>query len=163
MRFSCSGFRGRRGVGRSLPCERGGELGAGAGAELTVDLAQAELDRLGRQEQLGIDRARDLAGQAVDGWLGIKPGWTRLSFSLYLWEPVFNYVAAVHLVATHGARLLPEDRFDPASGHLSALARKFDHVSGKGSVAQPPALLVSQSWCTRSACGLAWALGWRAG
>ena len=68
---------------------------------------------------LGIDpdRAHDLASQAVDGWLGIKPGWTRLSFSYYLSEPVFEYiVAAVHLVATHGARLLPEYRFDPSSG-----------------------------------------------
>jgi selenocysteine lyase/cysteine desulfurase len=68
---------------------------------------------------LGIDpdRARDLARQAVDGWLGIKPGWTRLSFSFYLSEPAFRYiVAAVHLVATHGARLLPDYRFDPRSG-----------------------------------------------
>ena len=66
---------------------------------------------------IGPDRARDLASQAVDGWLGIKPGWTRLSFSFYLSEPVFEYVvAAVHLVATHGARLLPEYRFDPRSG-----------------------------------------------
>ncbi len=68
---------------------------------------------------LGIDpdRAHELAGQAVGGWLGIKPGWTRLSFSFYLSEPVFDYlVEAVHLVATHGARLLPAYRFDPSSG-----------------------------------------------
>jgi selenocysteine lyase/cysteine desulfurase len=68
---------------------------------------------------LGIDpdRARDFARQAMDGWLGIKPGWTRLSFSFYLAEPEFDYlVAAVHLVATHGARLLPDYRFDPRSG-----------------------------------------------
>lgn len=53
---------------------------------------------------------------AVDGWYGIKPGWTR-SFSFYLSERVFEYVvAAVHLVPTHGARLLPEYRFEPASG-----------------------------------------------
>jgi selenocysteine lyase/cysteine desulfurase len=68
---------------------------------------------------LGIDqdRAHQLASQAVDGWLGIKPGWTRLSFSFYLSEAVFDYlVAAVHLVATHGARLLPAYQFDPGSG-----------------------------------------------
>ena len=68
---------------------------------------------------LGIDqqRARDFACQAVDGFLGIKPGWTRLSFSFYLSEPEFDYiVTAVHLVATHGARLLGDYRFDPRSG-----------------------------------------------
>ena len=68
---------------------------------------------------LGIDpdRAHELAGQAVGGWLGIKPGWTRLSFSFYQSEPAFHYiVAAVHLVATHGARLLAHYRFDPRSG-----------------------------------------------
>jgi hypothetical protein len=68
---------------------------------------------------LGIDpdRARAFASQAVDGWLGIKPGWTRLSFSFYLSEAEFDYlVQAVHLVASHGHRLLPEYRFDPRSG-----------------------------------------------
>jgi selenocysteine lyase/cysteine desulfurase len=68
---------------------------------------------------LGIDqqRARQFAGQAVDGWLGIKPGWTRLSFSCYQSQVEVDYiVAAVHLVASHGARLLGDYRFDPRSG-----------------------------------------------
>jgi selenocysteine lyase/cysteine desulfurase len=68
---------------------------------------------------LGIapDRARELAGQAADGWLGIKPGWTRLSFSYYQSEPVFQYILeAVHLVAAHGSRLLADYRFDARSG-----------------------------------------------
>jgi hypothetical protein len=71
---------------------------------------------------LGIDsdRAHAYADQAVDGWLGIKPGWTRLSFSFYQSEQVFEYiVAAVHLVATYGVRLLPDYRFDPRSGRWS--------------------------------------------
>jgi hypothetical protein len=68
---------------------------------------------------LGIDpdHANAFASQAVAGWLGIKPGWTRLSFSFYLSEAEFDYlVQAVHLVATHGHRLLPDYRFDPRSG-----------------------------------------------
>ena len=66
---------------------------------------------------IGPGLARAFAAEAVDGRLGIKPGWTRVSFSFYLSEPEFDYlVDAVHLVATHGARLLPEYRFDPASG-----------------------------------------------
>jgi hypothetical protein len=73
-----------------------------------------------------LDRARDLASKTVDGWLGIKPGWTRVSFSFYLSEPAFEYiVAAVHLVGTFGARLLPEYRFEPRTGvwrHRNATA-----------------------------------------
>jgi selenocysteine lyase/cysteine desulfurase len=75
---------------------------------------------------IDLDRAHQLASLAVDGWLGIKPGWTRLSFSFYLSEAAFDYVVeAVHLVATHGARLLEQYRFDPRSGlwqHRNAAA-----------------------------------------
>jgi selenocysteine lyase/cysteine desulfurase len=73
---------------------------------------------------LGIDDAdaRRHAAQAVAGWLGSKPGWTRLSFSYYLSEEMFEYVvAAVHLVAEHGWRLLPQYRFDRQSGLCSHL------------------------------------------
>jgi selenocysteine lyase/cysteine desulfurase len=68
---------------------------------------------------LGIDgaAAEANAARAVAGWLGSKPGWTRISFSYYLTEAVFEYlVAAVHLVATHGWRLLSDYRVDPQSG-----------------------------------------------
>jgi hypothetical protein len=66
---------------------------------------------------IDLDRARDFADLAANGWLGIKPGWTRLSFSFYQSEAVFDYlVAAVHMVAPHGVRLLPDYRFDPRSG-----------------------------------------------
>ena len=66
---------------------------------------------------IGIERARDFAGRAVEGWLGIKPGWTRVSFSYYFSEPSFRFVLeAVHLVAAYGERLLPAYRFDPHSG-----------------------------------------------
>jgi selenocysteine lyase/cysteine desulfurase len=68
---------------------------------------------------LGVDpgRAEAFAGQAVDGWLGIKPGWTRLSFCFYQSQAVVDYlVEAVHLTASHGHRLLPRYRFDPRSG-----------------------------------------------
>jgi selenocysteine lyase/cysteine desulfurase len=68
---------------------------------------------------LGIDlpRAHEFARQAVGGWLGIKPGWTRLSFCFYLSEPEFQYIIeAVHLVATHGAGLLTDYHFDAHYG-----------------------------------------------
>jgi hypothetical protein len=63
------------------------------------------------------DRAEDMAAQAAAGWLGMNPGWTRLSFSYYLSEETFEYlVAAVDLVATFGGRLQPLYRFDPRTG-----------------------------------------------
>jgi len=66
---------------------------------------------------IGRDRARALAREAVGGRLGIKPGWTRLSFAFYLSEPEFRFIVeAVHLVAAQGARLLDAYRFDPRSG-----------------------------------------------
>jgi selenocysteine lyase/cysteine desulfurase len=66
---------------------------------------------------IGPDLARAFADRAAAGWLGLKPGWTRLSFAFYLSEPEFAYiVAAVHLAATYGARLLPDYLFDPRSG-----------------------------------------------
>ena len=71
---------------------------------------------------LGIDPARTdaFAREAVDGWLGLNPGWTRLSFSFYLSEPVVDYIiSAMHLIARHGAALLPRYRFDPRTGHWS--------------------------------------------
>ncbi len=51
------------------------------------------------------------------GAKGIKPGWTRVSFNYFISETVFQYlVDAVDLVAEHGWKLLPEYRFNPASG-----------------------------------------------
>jgi selenocysteine lyase/cysteine desulfurase len=51
------------------------------------------------------------------GHLGAKLAFTRLSFDYFISEAVFEYIlAAVHLVADHGWKLLPLYRFDPMSG-----------------------------------------------
>jgi Amino acid permease/Aminotransferase class-V len=76
---------------------------------------------------LGIDliRANHFAAMANDGWLGIKPGWTRLSFSHYLSELVFDdIVKAVHRVATHGARMLPRRPLRPPHRPLAPAPRR---------------------------------------
>jgi thioredoxin reductase (NADPH) len=52
-----AGPSGRSGRGVLLRCQRGDELGPGVDVELAVDLAQVELDRLGRQEQVSRDVA----------------------------------------------------------------------------------------------------------
>ena len=66
---------------------------------------------------IDIDRSHAFEEQIARGCEGIKPGWVRVSFNSFISEAVFAYlVHAVDLVAEHGWRLLPQYRFDPASG-----------------------------------------------
>jgi selenocysteine lyase/cysteine desulfurase len=68
---------------------------------------------------LGIDieRSHEFEREIAHGCEGIKPGWVRINFNYFISEAVLDYVvAAVDLVAEHGWRLLPDYRFDPATG-----------------------------------------------
>ncbi|WP_328471285.1 aminotransferase class V-fold PLP-dependent enzyme [Actinoplanes sp. NBC_00393] len=65
---------------------------------------------------LGIDEAhsREFRGEILDGWEGIKPGWTRLNLNYFISDAVADFlIEAVTLIARYGARLLPDYRFDP--------------------------------------------------
>jgi selenocysteine lyase/cysteine desulfurase len=98
---------------------------------------------------LGIDdsRSRDFQGEILDGWEGIKPGWTRLNLNYFISDTVADYlIEAVALVARYGARLLPEYRFDPrAAGwdhvrHQPPPVRLADlRLTADGTVTAPPA------------------------
>jgi selenocysteine lyase/cysteine desulfurase len=68
---------------------------------------------------LGIDieRSHEFEREIARGCEGIKPGWVRVNFNYFISEAVFRYLLdAVHLVADQGRKLLPDYRFDPASG-----------------------------------------------
>jgi selenocysteine lyase/cysteine desulfurase len=68
---------------------------------------------------LGIDieRSHEFEREIARGCEGIKPGWVRVNFNYFISEAVFQYLLdAVHLVAGQGRKLLPDYRFDPASG-----------------------------------------------
>jgi selenocysteine lyase/cysteine desulfurase len=66
---------------------------------------------------IDIDRSHEFEREIARGCEGIKPGWVRMNFNYFISEAVFGYLLdAVHLVADQGARLLPDYRFDPASG-----------------------------------------------
>ncbi len=68
---------------------------------------------------LGIDLEQSHAfeHEISRGCEGIKPGWVRVNFNYFISHAVFDYVVeAVELVATHGWRLLPDYRFEPATG-----------------------------------------------
>ena len=68
---------------------------------------------------LGIDleRSHEFEREITHGCEGIKPGWVRVNFNYFISEQVFNYVVqAVAMIADHGWKLVPEYRFDMASG-----------------------------------------------
>jgi selenocysteine lyase/cysteine desulfurase len=68
---------------------------------------------------LGIDDERSdrLEEEVARGCEGIKPGWVRVNFNYFISETVFDYILnAVHLVADHGWKLLPDYSFDPHTG-----------------------------------------------
>ena len=68
---------------------------------------------------LGIDveRSHEFEREITHGCEGIKPGWVRVNFNYFISEPVFHYVVqAVDLIATSGWKLLPQYRFDTATG-----------------------------------------------
>jgi selenocysteine lyase/cysteine desulfurase len=98
---------------------------------------------------LGIDEAhsREFRGEIVDGWEGIKPGWTRLNLNYFISDTTADYlVEAVTLVARHGARLLPEYRFEPRTArwthirHTAPPVRLADlKLGADGTVTMPAA------------------------
>ena len=66
---------------------------------------------------IDLDTSHEFAREVARGCEGIKPGWVRVNFNYFISETAFDYIlSAVHLVADHGWKLLPQYRFDPASG-----------------------------------------------
>ncbi|MCI0688902.1 MAG: aminotransferase class V-fold PLP-dependent enzyme [Sporichthyaceae bacterium] len=66
---------------------------------------------------IDLDRSHEFEREIAHGCEGIKPGWVRVNFNYFISETVFRYVvAAVHLVAEHGWKLLPDYLFDPVTG-----------------------------------------------
>jgi selenocysteine lyase/cysteine desulfurase len=67
---------------------------------------------------IDIERSKEFEREIMRGCEGVKPGWVRVNFNYFISEAVFEFVLkAVHLVANHGWRLLPDYRFDPNTGH----------------------------------------------
>ncbi len=80
---------------------------------------------------LGIDleRSHEFEREIARGCEGIKPGWVRVNFNYFISETVFEFVLeAVDLVASEGWRLLPQYRFEPATG-------RWQH---RGGTTEPP-------------------------
>jgi len=88
---------------------------------------------------LGIDleQSHRFEQEIVNGCEGIKPGWVRVSFNYFISEATFSYIVeAVDLVARYGWLLLPEYRFNPATG-------LWRH---RGGLVEPPLRLTQLSY-----------------
>ncbi|XP_058085043.1 uncharacterized protein LOC131232665 [Magnolia sinica] len=73
---------------------------------------------------LGVDRARSQAIRSAiqKGYEGLKPGWTRVSFSYYTAVEEMEFVIdAIEFIATYGNRFLPLYHFDWKTGDWSFL------------------------------------------
>jgi selenocysteine lyase/cysteine desulfurase len=67
--------------------------------------------------RISASRSSLLHAECAEGRLGVKPGWTRLSFPYITSDEVVDYVLdAVDIVAAYGHRLLSDYTFDPGSG-----------------------------------------------
>ncbi len=77
---------------------------------------------------LGIDaeHSNEISHEVHLGCEGIKPGWIRVNFNYFISDTVFAFIVeAIHLVATHGWKLLPWYRLDLATA-------TWEHVDGRG-------------------------------
>jgi selenocysteine lyase/cysteine desulfurase len=77
---------------------------------------------------LGIDdeHSAEFSHEVGLGCEGIRPGWVRVNFNYFISDAVHEFITeAVHLVATHGWKLLPWYSFD-------AMTAEWVHVDGRG-------------------------------
>jgi selenocysteine lyase/cysteine desulfurase len=66
---------------------------------------------------IDLDTSHEFEREVARGCEGIKPGWVRVNFNYFISEETFAFIlAAVHLTATQGWKLLPYYDFDPVSG-----------------------------------------------
>ena len=66
---------------------------------------------------IDLDRSHAFQREISGGCEGIKPGWTRLNFNYFISPEACDYViAAVHLVADQGWKLLTDYAFEPHTG-----------------------------------------------
>ncbi|XP_047318553.1 probable cysteine desulfurase [Impatiens glandulifera] len=71
---------------------------------------------------LGVDEPKSLAFRAViqKGYIGVKPGWTRISFPYYMSNEEFEFIlAAVEFIAVYGQRFLHMYHFNWKTGAWS--------------------------------------------
>jgi len=66
---------------------------------------------------IDLDRSHEFEREISRGCEGIKPGWVRVNFNYFISAAMFGFIVdSVALVADEGWKLLPQYRFEPATG-----------------------------------------------
>ncbi|KAI4317913.1 hypothetical protein L6164_025741 [Bauhinia variegata] len=92
---------------------------------------------------LNVNRSHSLAIRSAiqEGYVGIKPGWTRVSFPYYMRKEDFEFIlSAVEFIATYGQRFLPLYSFNMRNGswrlkrkELQTLSKEFSTIEDRAS------------------------------
>ncbi|KAK0605836.1 hypothetical protein LWI29_031194 [Acer saccharum] len=78
-------------------------------------------------------RSHKIRSAIQKGYVGEKPGWTRISFPYYVSNEEFDFiVAAVELIAIYGQRFLPFYHFNLKTGHWSYENNRGIHIKHVG-------------------------------
>ncbi|KAJ8769114.1 hypothetical protein K2173_000889 [Erythroxylum novogranatense] len=83
---------------------------------------------------LNIDKATSLSIRSAieKGYVGVKPGWTRVSFPYYMSIEKFEYIlGAIEFLAIYGQRFLPSYSFNWKSGSWCLKKKAFQDLKGK--------------------------------
>lgn len=73
-----------------------------------------------------------LTNMLLQGYEGVKPGWTRISFPYYVSSEEFEFIlAAVEFVALYGQRFLPLYRFNLRTGQWCFRKKSLSSLLGK--------------------------------
>lgn len=69
----------------------------------------------------------------MQGYLGVKPGWTRISFPYYMSNDEFEFIlTALEFIAIYGQRFLPLYHFNLRSGSWTFKRRSLQDLRDKG-------------------------------
>lgn len=78
---------------------------------------------------LNINKSQSLAIRSAiqEGFVGVKPGWTRVSFPYYMDEEEFEFIlTAIEFVAIYGQRFLPLYTFNLRNGSWRMNRKQFE-------------------------------------
>ncbi|KAK2384842.1 putative cysteine desulfurase [Trifolium repens] len=87
-------------------------------------------------ELLNINKSQSLAirSSVQEGYIGVKPGWTRVSFPYYMNEEDFEYIlSAIEFVAIYGQRFFPLYSFNLRNGSWRMKTDKFEALNNEDS------------------------------
>ncbi|KAJ6397789.1 hypothetical protein OIU77_018740 [Salix suchowensis] len=83
---------------------------------------------------LHVDEPSSLAFRSAikKGYVGVKPGWTRVSFPYYMSSEEFEFIlAAIEFIAIYGQRFLPLYHFNWKTGGWTFKKREFKDLAEK--------------------------------